>query len=274
MLFFYFIGYNVGMTGIINLFLPLFINLLVLYFMSSLLGRLVLRRLGRGWYLATMWPGVVMHELSHLVACWVTLTRVYRVEFFKPSGDRLGMVEHGRSKNPITNILISTAPLFGITAIIWLLTKYIFPDLYLAQISNINTAITDFSTFQIFFNFTKDYFFQYWDYIRELFISLNFSSWQTYLFIYMMFTLSSHAAPSKQDLKYTFWGIFGLILLFTLIYYIDQWLQVPITWNIIQWLTKPLYLATGFIAYGIIFTVFSLILMSIFSLFVRIFRKM
>jgi len=237
------------------------------------LDRLVLRRLGRGWYLATMWPGVMIHELSHFIGCLITFTKVYRVHLFNPTQDSLGFVEHARSRNPVKNIIISIAPLFGVTAVIWLLTRFLWSDLYVAQVSSLQAALTDFTTFQNFFDFTKDYFSQYWIYIKDLVGSFDLGGWQTYVFIYLMLTLSSHAAPSKEDLKHTYAGILGVVLFFVFIYYIDQWLQVPITWTIVKWLSTPVFLATGFLTYGIIFTGISLIIMLLVSLIIRIFKR-
>jgi len=260
------------MGGIINLFLPLFIQILVLYFLSQLLNRLVLRRLGRGWYLATMWPGVMVHELSHLVGCLITFTKVYRVHLFNPTQDSLGFVEHAKSRNPVKNIIISIAPLFGVTAVIWLLTRFLWSDLYVAQVSSLQAALTDFTTFQNFFDFTKEYFSQYWIYIKDLIQSFDLTSWQTYVFIYLMLTLSSHAAPSKEDLTHTYIGMAGIAVLFVLIYGADQWLQVPITWTIVQWLATPVFFAASLLTYGIIFAAISVIIMLLISLVVRVLK--
>jgi len=220
-----------------------------------------------------MWPGVMIHEFSHLVGCLLTFTKVYRIHLFSPSQDTLGFVEHEKRHNPIVNIIISIAPLFGVTTVIWLLTKYLWPDLYMAQVSSLQAALIDFTTFQNFFNFTKDYFLQYWIYIKDLISSFDLGNWQTYVFIYLMLTLSSQAAPSRQDLKHTYAGILGIVLFFVLIYYLDQWLQVPITWTIVQWLSVPVFLATSFLTYGIIFTGISVIIMLLISLVVSVFRR-
>ncbi|MBU0597720.1 hypothetical protein KKF61_01835 [Patescibacteria group bacterium] len=261
------------MVGIINIFLPLIIQILILYSLSRIIDRLVIRRLGKGWYLATMWPGVMIHELAHFVACLITLTKVYKVRLFYPSGDSLGFVQHAKSHNPIKNIIISIAPLFGVTAVIWLLTKFLWPDLYVNQVSGIQAALTDFSSFKNFFAFSQDFFIQYVNYIKDLLSSLDFFSWQTYIFIYLMLTLSSHAAPSKADLKHTYYGILGLLVVFTLILMFDQWLQVPVTWTVVQWLAKPLFMAASFITYGIVFAMFSLILLLLISLVFRVFKR-
>ena len=261
------------MIGVINLFLPLAVQLMILYFLARLLDRIVLKQLGRNFYLALTWPGVVIHELSHLIGCIITFTRVRRVHLFYPHGDTLGMVEHDRVHNPIYKIIISIAPLFGVTGVIWLLTKWVFPELYLSQIESIGVAFTDFTSFQRFFSFTGEYFSTYWAYIANLFSSVDFTQWQTYLFIYLMLTISSHAAPSKVDLKHTYLGIFGLAVLLVLVHFVDQWMQVPITWTIAQWLSQPIFIIANFLSYGIIFTGATLIVMSLVSLSVRLLKR-
>lgn len=261
------------MVGIINLFLPLFIQVLILYFLSRLLNRIILKRLGRTWYLATMWPGVVVHELSHLLGCLLTFTKVSRVHLFHPTEDSLGFVEHERVHNPLTTIVISVAPLFGVTTVMWLITRWLWPDLYQTSVGAVQAALADFRTFQDFFNFTLDYFQRYWTYLRELVAGFNLDAWQTYLFVYLMLTLSSHAAPSKEDLQHAYYGIVCLIAVFVLIYYLDQWLQVPLTWTAIRWLATPVFLAANFLAYGIIFAGLSLLIMSLVALVFRVFKR-
>ncbi|MFA6098633.1 MAG: hypothetical protein WCV50_02570 [Patescibacteria group bacterium] len=259
------------MVQVINLFLPLLLQILILYFLSQAVDRLVLRRLGRGWYLATMWPGVMIHELSHLVGCLLTFTRVYKVQLFYPQGGTLGMVQHEQTRNPLKSIIISIAPLFGATAVIWLLTRFLLPDFYFSNLDGLKKILSDFSSYQNFFSFTWDYFRQYIINVQDLIKQFNFSSWQTYLFIYLMLSLSSHAAPSKEDLKHTYFGLIGLAVIFFLIYLIDQWLAAHITWAIIQWLTYPVLLTAIFLSYGIMFAAISLAIMGIISVIVGVF---
>ncbi len=261
------------MIGILNLFLPLVILVLILYALSRTVDGLVLRRLGRGWYLVTMWPGVVVHELSHFVGCLITFTKVYKVRLFYPSGSSLGFVQHERVHNPITKIVISIAPLFGGTAVIWLLTKWLWPDLYAMQLTSLHQAVSDVTSWDTFFSITSYYANQFWMYIKDLVLQFDFTRWQTYVFIYAMLSLSSHAAPSKEDLKHTYWGIGGLAVIFTFLYILDQWLQASITWTIIQWLTKPISLAAAFLAYGVIFAALSVVLLFIMSLVIRLFKR-
>lgn len=261
------------MIGIINLFLPLIVQVFILYFLSILLDRLVIRRLGRGWYLATMWPGVVIHEMSHAVGCLLTFTKIYKINLFKPDGDTLGSVEHANVKNPITRIIISTAPLFGVTAVMWALTILFFNDFYNVQVGGLQIALHNFVSFQDFFSFSTEYFLQYWNFFKELIVNIDFANWQTYVYLYLMLTLSSHAAPSKKDLSYTFSGLLTLVVFFIALFYFDQWMQVPLTWSVIQFFTWPVYLVANFLIYGIFFTAVSLVIMSIISLLFRTVKR-
>lgn len=260
------------MISVINLFLPLIIQILILYFLSRLLDKLILRRIGRTLYLITQWPGVIVHEFSHLIACLITFTRVFQVKLFAPQGDTLGFVSHAQSRNPVKNIIISIAPLFGVTAVIWLLIKFLLPELYFSVTNPVSKALTDFSSFQSFFNFSKDYFQNFWHYITNLWQNIDFSKWQTYLFIYLMLSLGAHSAPSKQDLKHTYFGIGGLAVVFIILYYIGSWLKIDILWQIAKWLAYPVGFTAGFLTYGIVFAVLAVIIMVIVSILVRVFR--
>lgn len=264
---------NDCMGGIINLFLPLFVQVLLLYFLSRLISQFALRTLGRRLYLWMMWPGVMVHELSHFIACLVTFTRVYRVRLFQPDGDTLGFVQHAKPRNPIKNIIIGMAPLFGVTATIWLLAKVLWPTLPAAEVQAANTALNDFNSFQNFFNFTAGYFQQYWHYITSFITEFDLRSWRPYVFSWLMLSMSAQAAPSREDLKHTYFGMFTIAAFFTLLYYLDQWLEVPITWTIIRSLTKPLYATASFLSLGVAFAVGSLLLILLLAGLLHPFRK-
>ncbi len=243
------------MIEMINIILPLGVAVIIMYGLSQLIDRMVLRNLGRGWYLALTWPGVVVHELSHFIGCLITLTRVTRVELFHPHGNTLGMVEHVQTRNPVKKIIISIAPLFGVTAVIWLLTKWVFPGLYLEQTESLRIALSDFTSFGQFFSITGDFLRMLVTSVRDIFSAMDFGQWQTYIFLYFMLTLSSHAAPSSVDLKQTYVGLAGLVVLFVLIGLLARWADLPGVWSLLQWVSYPIVFLTNFLMYGIVFTI-------------------
>lgn len=261
------------MIAMINILLPLALQVIILYGLSQLIDRLVLRNLGRGWYLALTWPGVVVHELSHFLGCLVTLTRVTRVELFHPHGNTLGMVEHVQTRNPIKNIVISIAPLFGVTAVIWLLTKWVFPELYIEQVESVRVALSDFTSFGNFFSISGEYIQTLFTYIGNLFGAMDFNHWQTYVFLYLMLTLSSHAAPSSVDLKHTYIGLAGLAVIFALIGLVARWADVPGIWSVFQWVSYPTVFFTNFLMYGIVFSVLAAVPLALMSMIGKVLKK-
>ena len=78
-------------------------------------------------YQIILFPGVVIHELSHFVFCLLSGARVHNVEFFSPSG---GSVTHSKPKLPVIGMfLISLAPfLVGITLVYFLYPQLIVFD--------------------------------------------------------------------------------------------------------------------------------------------------
>lgn len=241
------------MSALFGLFLPLFIQVIILYALSRLVGQLILRYLGRRSYLFLTWPGVIVHELSHAVACVVTFTRIHRISLFHPQGQTLGSVEHEQTHNPLKKIIISIAPLFGVTAVMWLVVRWLWPGVYDHQITSVQAAVADFESFRGFFTFTWNYVTQYWQYVHELVSQLRLDQWQTYVGVYALIALATHAAPSREDLQHTYVGLLGLAVLFVAAIALDQWLEIPLTWQIVKVLTYPVFLLTNFLAYGIIF---------------------
>ncbi|MGE4159404.1 MAG: M50 family metallopeptidase [Planctomycetota bacterium] len=57
-----------------------------------------------------MGPAVILHELSHVLVCWLTLSKVNEVKVFEREG---GSVSHDKPRVPLGQVLISLAPFFG-----------------------------------------------------------------------------------------------------------------------------------------------------------------
>lgn len=57
-----------------------------------------------------MAPAVILHELSHVMLCWLTLSKVSQVTVFQREG---GSVSHDKPRVPFGQVLISLAPFIG-----------------------------------------------------------------------------------------------------------------------------------------------------------------
>jgi len=69
-------------------------------------------------YYVILFPGVVLHELSHALFCLITFSPIKKIQFFSKTG---GFVMHGGSKIPVLgDFLISIAPLISGLVIFYL----------------------------------------------------------------------------------------------------------------------------------------------------------
>ncbi|MFC1687513.1 hypothetical protein ACFL0L_02950 [Patescibacteria group bacterium] len=261
------------MQAFLFLFIPLIIQLGVLYFLSQATDRLVMRWLGRGWYLATQWPGVIVHELSHLTGCLITFTRVHEVKLFAPSNETLGYVSHSQTRNPIKNVIISIAPLFGVTFVMWLLVKFFMPGLYVDIINPMKDALANFDSMQQALGSFAEAGKVYAGYFETLWQNIDLGDWKTYVFLYFMITLASHAAPSSVDLKHTFGGVIGLVVLFGIIFFTGNLVEVDIIQQITVWISYPILFITAFLGYSVIFAAIAFIFLTLASFIARVLGK-
>lgn len=171
--------------------------LILLVLFSRVLDRLLSQIFPQGRYRWVIWPGIVVHELSHAIVAKLMLARITNISLFSKTG---GSVTHTRAKVPVIGSpIISMAPLFGcIAAIAALAYAFGFDE---RLIMTDPSAATYFSNIGLFF--------------RE-----NFASWRFWLFLYLMLATATAIAPSNQDFKNSWWGIvLILVALGALVYF-------------------------------------------------------
>ncbi len=143
-----------------------------------------------------------------------------------PSGDTLGRVEHTKPKIPIIgDFAISTAPLIGCPAILFLVSYY------LGVHFNYSPGPFDILTE------TKVLFERTFSFI----IGLNYFNWKTYLFLYFALTLGAGAAPSKTDIT----GMIpSLIIIVIAIFALNYFgINIPYLNIMFSWLSVVLSIA-------------------------------
>jgi len=159
-----------------------------------------------GWHglYFTAWIGTPVHELSHVIMAKIFRHKVHHVSLFSPNKQTggLGHVEHSYSKKSIYqlvgNAFIGAAPmLIGPTILIglfWLL----LPEMAITW----QTLFHANSLIDIFSSLSQ---------IGKTLISLSFSDWHVWIFLYLSFCIVSHMAPSKPDRKGMWVGLRWLI---------------------------------------------------------------
>ena len=149
------------------------------------------RRIFKGRkYSLIVFPGIVIHELSHLIGCIITLAKVKKVKLFSMSG---GYVRHKKPKIPIIGKpIISLFPIVGGTLSLIFIYRLIGLRL---------------PTFQL----SQDFFYQF----KILFTD----NWNNYIFwiaIYLSISIIISIIPSKKDFKNSFFGLLVIFAILTL----------------------------------------------------------
>jgi len=90
-----------------NKLLSILGSLAIVYLLREIFLRLTIKH--PFVYYVFLFPGVILHEISHLVFCLITFAKIRDIKLFSKTG---GFVEHENSKIPfVGNFLISIAPL-------------------------------------------------------------------------------------------------------------------------------------------------------------------
>ncbi len=165
----------------------------IIWFVFLILGsRLVDRMLAeifpRGKYRWIIWPGVVIHELSHAIVGKLMGAKIKDISLFSKTG---GSVTHTKPRIPLIGMpLTSIAPLFGCTlAIVGLMYVFGFSE-------NLSSFLNIFSAF------------------RE-----HYKEWQWWIFVYLVIAIATPIAPSNHDFKNAWWGIFLIFFAFGALFY-------------------------------------------------------
>jgi hypothetical protein len=154
----------------------------------------------RSFYYAIRAPGVIVHESSHILGCFITGAKIKKVVFFSEEG---GSVTYTTSKIPyIGDVVISTAPLVCIPIVLagltWIFSQYlgcVFPPTPLS-VNSMDTLLG--LVIAIIILFTQN-------------LVVRFNPWFI-VYLYLTVTLVLSLAPSVQDMKNAAVGI-GIILL-------------------------------------------------------------
>lgn len=174
-------------------FLTWFALLIVFSFVLDYLWSRIFPRHGYRWFIT---PGIIIHELSHAIACVLMRAKIMRIRFFAPEG---GEVEHGQPRVPIIGKpIIGLAPLFGCSLSLWGLFV-IFG--YHNSFPTIDFSGEFFQNVNLLFQSALDFFREY------------SHEWKFWLFLYIATGISASIAPSTVDIKNAIWGILFLIIL-------------------------------------------------------------
>jgi hypothetical protein len=169
---------------------------------SMVLDRFWSRALSmRGLYYLISAPGVVVHECTHIAGCLITGAKIKKVVFFSKEG---GSVTYQSPKVPLLgNVIIGTAPLFGIPLVLagltWLFGTYFGCTLF-SSVPSLTSlagagALLSSALFILYEN-----------------LVVEFNGWFL-LYLYLTISLVLSLSPSMQDIKNALAGLVIITLL-------------------------------------------------------------
>jgi len=160
-----------------------------------------------------LFPGTVVHDLSHALLCLVTGTTIKDLNIFKQED---GGLQYDKPKVPILfDFFIATAPIFGCASAIVLIS------LVLGNPIRVDETLSKEVTFSIkaVFDYAKDFLDVIWLTLNE-FRDRGFRTISSTIFIITSIIFTVSMAPHKGDIKYIVLGfliigsgLFGLELI-------------------------------------------------------------
>ena len=228
--------------------------------------RYILSTFGSFGILFTGIIGTAVHEISHLIMCFIFHHKVSDFQLFNFKGykyeETLGYVSHRYNENSLYqkagNFFIGMGPIIFGTLFIMISFKLLLPDKFdLININRFSSYINNISLQNLILLLI--YLF------KALFLSLfnihNLSNIKFYIFIYLMICVSTHISLSKKDFENSSTGILSLFIIFFLISFICTLLNLNSLLNI--FVSYILYLFI-FLSIGLIFSFISLFISFVF----------
>ena len=188
--------------------LPWLIVAFIMQFLSNSLRKSLAKLIGLKAYIYLTCPGVMAHEIGHALFCIIFRHKIVEMKLFSPSDDgTLGYVNHTYNPNSLFqktgNFFIGTGPIWlGIT-LLWLISSELLPEGML-------------STDEHFLSGTENF-------LSYLFSFAFWGRWQSYLWLYLAITVSSHVTLSPPDLSGSAKGGISMIFFVLLIFLLTGW---------------------------------------------------
>ena len=199
-----------------------------------LVERQISRRLSHrfGWrsVLVTGWLGVPLHELSHLLFCWIFRHRVVAASLLSPDPrtGTLGYVQHAYRRRNLYqlagNFFIGIAPLIGGSLVLLAALALLLPG---AQPSLSTAAAPQAFSAQLgqiaaLAGAT----------LRQIFTLSHVVGWQLWVFLVLALCVGNHMSPSRPDLS---GALPGLAVLLGLLFAINLFNQALGLWPPASW---------------------------------------
>lgn len=187
-------------------------------------NQLIASTFGKWGIILTGFIGTVVHEGSHFLMCLLFGHRVTEVKWFRPiagqSDGVLGYVSHtynrGSWYQTAGNFFIGIAPIIGGTLMMIFLFRWLLPTTYLQVKQSLRLELytqwgTELNLKLLVQQLLKDV----GMILKALFFNREVLSWRYVIFLFSVYSISTHMALSPADLK---GSLSGLVVIFGLVF--------------------------------------------------------
>jgi hypothetical protein len=215
--------WTAALSGLIQIgifIVPGLILAFIINYESAFVQKRALMALGRGWYLGLFgWLGTMVHEIGHAFFCLIFLHKITAIKLFQPDTKTgtLGYVKH--SYNPkslyqvIGNFFIGVGPIVFGTVVIYLLSYLLLGLNPFELVVKLNLGSSSIYSWDALMQIVRVLWSSSVNLLGEVFSGPNFSSWQLYVFIYLVFAIGTSITLSPPDIKGALKGFIVILIL-------------------------------------------------------------
>ncbi|NUO07352.1 MAG: M50 family metallopeptidase [Candidatus Brocadia sp.] len=192
------------------IYFSLAIGLILVIFLSFATYGLWIKHANPKMVKGFLFPGTIVHELSHALLCLITGTTIKELNLFTPNNTG---IKYDKPKVPfLFNFVIAAAPIFGCAFFIFFISKLLFHPIHLN-----NTFPQEIHfTFKGFFDLIRHLLDTVWVTFNTFKNELRIVNIRHIFFLLTIIIFTISMAPHKQDIKHLVlgFGIISLILFF------------------------------------------------------------
>lgn len=188
-------------------YFSLAIGLILVIFLSFATCGLWIKYVNQKMVRGFLFPGTIVHELSHALLCLITGTTIKELNLF--TSNNTG-IKYDKPKIPfLFDFFIAAAPFFGCAFFIFFLSKILSQPIHLS-----NTFPQEIHfTFQGFFDLLRHLLDTVWVTFHSFKDQLRIENIRHIFFLLTMIVFTVSMAPHKQDIKHLVLGFSGISLI-------------------------------------------------------------
>jgi hypothetical protein len=249
-----------ALLTVIVLFLPVIVQLLLLFWASRILDKFVATISGTLYTLLNL-VGTPIHEFSHAVGFLLTFSGVVALKPLLEPGIDAFAAPRKPPPLPLRGVP-ALAPLFGGILVLWLTARYVLPGFQVPEVALPVLELEDAATLGQVVTSTLDYMLRYASAVLQGLGALQWTNWRTYLGLYFAVSVGIGTAPSPPDVKYFVAALpVTLFLLYAL--FVPVYLLGDLEGRFVavqQLLVPPLLAFSTVVIYALLLTLFGIVL--------------